>query len=105
MWHQEKNEYSFGDHGNLQTTLETESASNTQHRFISTPWKDHKITMLANSSTFWGTKRGEAKNYGNLIHKILSEVVTKDDVYRVTERYFNKERLAQKKKRNCREKF
>ena len=44
--------------------------------------------MLANSSAFWGTKRGEAKNYGNLIHKILSEIITEDDVYRVTERYF-----------------
>ena len=105
LWHQEKNEYSFGDHGKLQTTLETGLASKTQHRFISTPWKDHKITMLANSSTFWGTKRGEAKNYGNLIHKILSEVITKDDVHKVIEKYFQQGEISLEEKEQLQEKI
>ena len=105
LWHQEKNEYSFGDHGKLQTTLETGLASKTQHRFISTPWKDHKITMLANSSTFWGTTRGEAKNYGNLIHKILSEVITKDDVHKVIEKYFQQGEISLEEKEQLQEKI
>ncbi len=105
LWHQEKNEYSFGDHGKLQTTLETGLASKTQHRFISTPWKEHKITMLANSSTFWGTTRGEAKNYGNLIHKILSEVITKDDVHKVIEKYFQQGEISLEEKEQLQEKI
>ena len=105
LWHQEKNEYSFGDHGKLQTTLETGLASKTQHRFISTPWKDHKITMLANSSTFWGTTRGEAKNYGNLIHKILSEVITKDDVHKVIKKYFQQGEISLEEKEQLQEKI
>ena len=105
LWHLEKNEYSFGDHGKLQTTLETGLASKTQHRFISTPWKEHKITMLANSSTFWGTTRGEAKNYGNLIHKILSEVITKDDVHKVIEKYFQQGEISLEEKEQLQEKI
>ncbi len=105
LWHQEKNEYSFGDHDNLKTKLEIELASKTQQKFISTPWKDHKITMLANSSTFWGTKRGEAKNYGNLIHKILSEVITKDDVHKVTERYFQQGEIGLEEKEQLQERI
>jgi len=105
LWHQEKNEYSFGDHNSLKTILETELVSKTQQRFISTPWKDHKITMLANSSTFWGTKRGEAKNYGNLIHKILSEVITKDDVLKVTERYFQQGEIGLEEKGQLQERI
>ena len=105
LWHQEKNEYSFGDHSTIQTTLETGLASKTQHRFISAPWKDHKITMLANSSTFWGTKRGEAKNYGNLIHKILAEVITKDDVHKVIEKYFQQGEISLEEKEQLQEKI
>ena len=105
LWHLEKNEYSFGDHGKLQTTLETGLASKTQHRFISTPWKEHKITMLANSSTFWGTTRGEAKNYGNFIHKILSEVITKDDVHKVIEKYFQQGEISLEEKEQLQEKI
>ena len=105
LWHLEKNEYSFGDHGKLQTTLETGLASKTQHRFISTPWKEHKITMLANSSTFWGTTRGEAKNYGNFIHKILSEVITKDDVHKVIKKYFQQGEISLEEKEQLQEKI
>ena len=34
LWHQEKNEYSFGDHDNLKTKLEIELTSKTQQIFI-----------------------------------------------------------------------
>jgi hypothetical protein len=42
---------------------------------------------LANSSIFWGTSRGEAKQYGTFIHKVLSEIITKDDVGFVLTKY------------------
>ena len=61
--------------------------------------------MLANSSTFWGTKRGEAKNYGNLIHKILSEVITKDDVHKVIERYFQQGEIGLEEKEQLQERI
>ncbi|MFT7497582.1 MAG: ATP-dependent exoDNAse (exonuclease V) beta subunit [Porticoccaceae bacterium] len=74
-----KNEYNFGNRERFRDSkksLETE----IQKGFISSSWKDINITIAANSSLRWGDKQGEAINYGNLAHKILSKVKTEDDI-------------------------
>ncbi|MFB0939312.1 MAG: UvrD-helicase domain-containing protein, partial [Urechidicola sp.] len=74
-----KNEYNFGNRERFRDSkksLETE----IQKGFISSSWRDINITIATNSSLRWGDKQGEAINYGNLAHKILSKVKTEDDI-------------------------
>tara|TARA_B110000003_G_scaffold174149_1_gene173756 strand:- start:3666 stop:6788 length:3123 start_codon:yes stop_codon:yes gene_type:complete len=98
LWIEDKNDYTFGSPVKLIKVTDKETASKIQDTFISTPWKNHNINLLANSSTFWGSKRGDAKEYGTLIHKILSEIITKADVCRVVEKYVQKGDLHHEKK-------
>jgi len=88
LWDETKTEYVFGDITKKVISYVEETSSQIQETFISTPWKNHQIKLLANSSTFWGTSRGEAKQYGTFIHKVLSEIITKDDVLVVLNKYF-----------------
>ena len=87
LWVEIKDEYIFGDTTKKVMSYVEESSSQTQEVFVSTPWKNHQIKLLANSSIFWGTSRGEAKQYGTFIHKVLSEIITKDDVGFVLTKY------------------
>ena len=87
LWVDINDEYVFGDTTKKVMSYVEESSSQTQEVFVSTPWKNHQIKLLANSSIFWGTSRGEAKQYGTFIHKVLSEIITKDDVGFVLTKY------------------
>ncbi len=80
-----------------------ETPSQIQETFISTPWKNHQIKLLANSSTFWGSSRGEAKQYGTFIHKVLSEIITKDDIKSVLHKYVQQGDLTLQEKNEIEE--
>ena len=86
QWNSEKNEYTFGTLKAL-SSRKKEMSSQVQETFISVPWKDHHIKILANSSKFWGSLRGRAKEYGVFIHQVLSEIIVVDDVKEVLDRY------------------
>ena len=85
-WDSEKNEYTFGTLVALSSEKKVIS-SQVQETFISVPWKDHHIKILANSSKFWGSLRGRAKEYGVFIHQILSEIIVVEDVGDVLDKY------------------
>ena len=87
LWNETQTEYVFGDTTKEVISYTKETLSEVQETFISTPWKNHQIKLLANSSIFWGSSRGEAKQYGTVIHKILAEIITKDDVRLVIDKY------------------
>ena len=87
LWIEDKDEYIFGSTVKSTKINTPEASGKIQDTFISTPWNNHNITLLANSSSLWGTKRGDAKEYGTFIHKILSEVITKFDVSPVLEKH------------------
>ncbi len=103
LWDDDKNEYSFGSFVNIEPLEKQDLTSQIQEEFISTPWKNHNITLLANSSKLWGTKRGEAKDYGNFLHKILSEVITKEDVAVVLEKQIQQGELSLEEKNQLQE--
>ena len=88
LWDEINDEYIFGDITKKVMSYVEESSSQTQEIFVSTPWKNHQIKLLANSSIFWGTSRGEAKQYGTFIHKVLAEIITKEDVSSVLTKYY-----------------
>lgn len=80
QWKNEKMEYCFGNSERISKVKEEKLPTEIQENFISTPWQEHNIKMLSNSSKLWDTEQGKAIDFGNLIHEILSKIFTLEDV-------------------------
>ncbi|CAL2083235.1 UvrD-helicase domain-containing protein [Tenacibaculum sp. 190524A02b] len=89
LWENEKLTYDFGSPIRISKREIKENNTTTQNKFISSPWKDHNIHMLASASKLWDTKQKEAINYGNLIHEMLSKIYTKKDITPIINEYIN----------------
>ncbi len=90
VWDSEKCEYSFGDKKRINIPKIVENKTTTQNSFITNSWKNHNISIVANSSLLWETEQGKAIGYGNLIHEILSKIKTKNDIPKVLNQYVYK---------------
>ncbi|MGV8946751.1 MAG: UvrD-helicase domain-containing protein [Lutibacter sp.] len=90
LWDPEKKEYHFGNPKRLEVSKTAESDSTIQQYFISNSWKNHQISIVANSSLLWDTEQGNAIVYGNLLHEMLSRIKTKNDIFEVVNRYLFK---------------
>lgn len=87
QWNDEVLEYNFGNKERKSKEKERLDTSEIQKQFISTSWQEHNLYMLASSSKLWDTKQGEAIEFGNLIHEMMSKIITKDDVEKVIDLY------------------
>ena len=87
LWKDEQLDYSFGGSVRKSKRQEIKSPAEIQQKFVSTPWQDHHIYMLASASKLWGTTQGKAIEFGNLIHEMMAKVNTKEDVGRVVNAY------------------
>ncbi|MEO9570694.1 MAG: UvrD-helicase domain-containing protein [Polaribacter sp.] len=87
LWNEELLEYTFGNNNRVHKKKEEKSVLDVHKKFISTPWQEHNIVLLASSSKLWGTKQGKAIDFGNLFHEILAKIYTKDDVDNVILHY------------------
>ena len=58
-----------------------------QSEFISTAKEDHNIKMVTKSGLLWDTNQQEAIEKGNLIHDIMAQIKTSDDVDDVINRF------------------
>ncbi|MDT7832571.1 UvrD-helicase domain-containing protein [Flavobacteriaceae bacterium S356] len=87
LYDPEVKEYDFGNNGRKSHEKVKQNELNYQETYINTSWKDHNIHMLANASILWGTKKEEAINYGNLIHKMMSEIYVVSEVEDVVASY------------------
>ena len=87
LWNDEQLEYSFGDEKRVSISQKEKSIAEIHEKFISTPWQEHNIVLLASASKLWDTTQGEAIDFGNLFHEILSKIITKNDVDKVVEQY------------------
>ncbi|HEY9168388.1 MAG TPA: UvrD-helicase domain-containing protein [Lutibacter sp.] len=90
LWNSEKKEYSFGDPKRLPFTKKEESITTIQQNFIGNSWKNHQISIVANSSLLWDTEQGKAIIYGNLLHEMLSKIKTTNDIDEVVDMYLFK---------------
>ncbi|MBL4938908.1 MAG: UvrD-helicase domain-containing protein, partial [Lutibacter sp.] len=90
LWNSEQNDYSFGDKKRICTEPKEESKTTIQQSFITNSWKNHNISIVANSSLLWETDQGKAISYGNLIHEILSKIKTKNDILGIVNQYVYK---------------
>lgn len=96
-WNDEVLEYSFGNKERVSVLKEKTSGVQIQEGFISTPWKEHNIHMLASASKLWDTEQGKAIEFGNLIHEMMAEIITKDNIEKVVYRYEQQGILPQEK--------
>jgi ATP-dependent exoDNAse (exonuclease V) beta subunit len=90
LWNPEKNEYSFGNPKRLPFSKKEESNTTIQQSFIGNSWKNHHISIVANSSLLWDTDQEKARLYGNLLHEMLSKIKTKNDIVEVLNQYLFK---------------
>jgi len=88
-WSEEKTTYTFGDRKKVSKSAVEKSKTTIQDQFVSNPWQQHNIYMVANSSKLWETEQGKAIEYGNLIHEMFSKINTNKDVEKVLYQYVN----------------
>jgi ATP-dependent exoDNAse (exonuclease V) beta subunit len=87
LWQEGVFEYSFGEKKKRSLNQEERQETEIQQEFISTSLDEHNILMLANSSKLWNTEQGKAIDFGNLIHEMMSKIITKDDLEGVVKQY------------------
>ncbi|MFC2109019.1 UvrD-helicase domain-containing protein [Bacteroidota bacterium] len=81
-WDSSRLKYEFGVKNRVSEKKENTQAVETeiQQTIISSSWKDHGVSIVANSSKNWGTVKGSAIEYGLLIHEMLAKIITIADV-------------------------
>ena len=94
LWNDEDLEYYFGNSERKSKKILLESSNEVQEEFISTPWQEHNIKMLASASKLWDTNQGKAIDFGNLIHEMLSKIITESDVEDVVHKYLQQGIIA-----------
>mgnify|MGYP003665124410 FL=1 len=87
LWNDDLLEYSFGDKKRASERAESKSVAEIHEKFISTPWQEHNVVLLAGASKLWDTIQGDAINFGNLIHEILSKIITIDNIDNVVAQF------------------
>jgi len=90
LWQEDLLDYSFGNIERAKNKEAAESLAEIHQKFISTPWQEHNIVLLASASKLWDTAQGKAIDFGNLFHEMLSKIITKNDVNSVTIKYHQK---------------
>lgn len=88
LWNDEQVEYFFGDERRVSQKEKEIIKTNVHQKFISTPWQEHNVNLLAGASILWDSKEMEAIDFGNLLHEILSKIYTKNDIEKVVEQYY-----------------
>ncbi|RKF04084.1 ATP-dependent exoDNAse (exonuclease V) beta subunit [Tenacibaculum lutimaris] len=97
LWEEEQLEYTIGNPERMSERKENVNAAEIQEMFISTPWQEHNIHMLASASKLWDTEQGKAIEFGNLVHEMMANIITKKDVEKVVFQYEQQGILPQEK--------
>jgi len=89
LWNENQLEYTFGNpkreitpDANIETSKEIE-------QFISVDKLDHNIKIITKSGFLWDTNQQNAIEKGNLIHDIMADINTKDDIDKAITNYLN----------------
>ena len=87
LWQEAKLEYFFGNKNRIKKKEKETSLTEIHEKFISTPWQEHNIVLLASASKLWNTAQGEAIDFGNLFHEILSKITTNTNFDATADQY------------------
>jgi len=105
LWNDTQLEYDFGNHQKISPPETKQKSVEIQQQFISTPWQDHRIYMLASASKLWDTKQGNAIEFGNLIHEMMAKISTYHDVEKVVDQYIVQGIIDKKSSEGIKEKI
>ena len=80
LWDENTFSYDFGSQEKKMSCSASSKTNLIQSEFISSSKEDHNIQIVANSGYLWDTIQHDAIEKGNLIHNIMSHIVTMHDV-------------------------
>ncbi len=90
LWQEDVLEYNFGNISRTKERQKEASLTEIHQKFISTPWQEHNIVLLASASKLWNTEQGKAIDFGNLFHEILSKIITNKNIETIVNQYHQK---------------
>jgi len=79
-WNDEQLIYEFGTTGEKLFDDSTTDSNQLAPKYISTAPETHNLKIITSESALWGTKTQIAIDQGNLLHDIMAEIDTKNDV-------------------------
>ncbi|HMC00866.1 MAG TPA: UvrD-helicase domain-containing protein [Flavobacteriaceae bacterium] len=79
-WNESQLTYAFGSAENNIKKKSSEEKVVISSEFITTSKESHNINIVTNSGYFWDTEQQNAIERGNLIHDIMSQIKTKNDI-------------------------
>ncbi|WP_111308865.1 UvrD-helicase domain-containing protein [Confluentibacter sediminis] len=80
IWNEGQSVYCFGNSKKMRSVNTISKENMLQQSFISTSKETHNIKVVTTSGYLWDTNQEEAIEKGNLIHNIMSNIKTADDV-------------------------
>lgn len=80
VWHDSKLKYHFGTQKRVIKSSKPSKKAIIQEQFISNPKESQNIKIVTKSGLLWDTNQQEAIEKGNLIHDILAQIKTIDDI-------------------------
>ena len=89
LWNDNQLEYSFGQQKREVIPKEKPETTQETEQFISVAKQDHDIKIITKSGYLWDTEQQNAIEKGNLIHDIMAEIKTEEEIDAVVEDYIN----------------
>ncbi len=94
LWNLNQMEYSFGNPERGFAKVKTNETI-LQTQFISTSREMHSLNILTNAGYLWDTTQEKAIEKGNLIHLIMSQIKTENDIDFVFENFMGSGKINQ----------
>ena len=99
LWNDSQFEYHFGEAKRVSKKPILKENPPQFNQLLSTSWQAHNIAIVANSALLWDTEEGESITYGNLIHEIMAQIITAEDLDGAIEKYVAKGVLKDNEKK------
>ncbi|MDO1502057.1 UvrD-helicase domain-containing protein [Winogradskyella maritima] len=90
LWNDSQMNYTFGDSTKVSDYKEEVSNTVLLDEFVSSNKADHKLDIATNAGRLWDSEQQEAKAYGTLIHDMMAEIVTIEDLDKTIQKFLNK---------------
>ena len=79
IWDENQTEFTFGEPIKL-SIEKTISETSEDYEFISTSKDSHNLKIITSSGVLWETEQEKAIEYGNLVHLVMSKIITQHDI-------------------------
>ncbi|MBJ6367365.1 UvrD-helicase domain-containing protein [Snuella sedimenti] len=95
IWDNTQLSYTFGTANTYTQKSLIKKEVTIQQDFISTKKEKHNVKIVTNVAYLWDTNQREAIEKGNLIHNIMSKILTREDVDSVFKDFINTSNISE----------